>query len=109
MRCFATPLAVLAALCCAQQLAAEDAPRPEPLAQEETASVDVDLGAAADAQAPTRMCFGGYEDGKIIVSQGRVKDAAAETTAKTCRIDGGSDARAPQSPLIAARRFAVLV
>ena len=55
------------------------------------------------------MCFGGYEDGKIIVSQGRVKNATVETTAKTCRIDGGSSARAPQSPLLAARRFAVLV
>lgn len=109
MRCFAPALAVLAALCCAPQAAAENAPRTESLAQEGTASVDVDLGAAADAQAPPRMCFGGYEDGKIIVSQGRVKNAVVETTAKTCRIDGGSSARAPQSPLLAARRFAVLV
>lgn len=67
------------------------------------------MDAAPDPDAPPRMCFGGYEDGKVIVAQGRVKDAAVETTATGCRIDGGSQARAPQSPLIAARRFRVLV
>ena len=108
MRGFSTPLAILAALCCAgfsAAAAAEEAP-PQP---DETATVDAEVGAASDGNTPARMCFGGYEDGKVIVPQGRVKDAAAETTATACRIDGGSHARAPQSPILAARRFGVLV
>ena len=103
MRGFSTPLAILASLCCAGFAAAEEAPPP----QDETATVDAEVGAASDGNAPARMCFGGYEDGKVIVR--RVKDAAAETTATACRIDGGSHARAPQSPILAARRFGVLV
>lgn len=103
MRGFSTLLAILAALCCAAFSAAEEAPPP----QDETASVDADVGAASDGNVPARMCFGGYEDGKVIVR--RVKDATAETTATACRIDGGSHARAPQSPILAARRFGVLV
>lgn len=106
MRGFSTPSAILAALCCAAfsaASAAEEAPPP----QDETASVEAEVGAAADGNTPARMCFGGYEDGKVIVR--RVKDAAAETTATACRIDGGSHARAPQSPILAARRFGVLV
>lgn len=105
MRGFSTPLAILAAVCCAALSAAEEAPPP----QQEPASVDAEVGTASDANTPARMCFGGYEDGKVIVPQGRVKDAAAETTATACRIDGGSHARAPQSPILAARRFGVLV
>lgn len=101
MRGFSTLLAVLAALCCAAFSAAEEAAP----SQDETATVD-EVG-AANANAPARMCFGGYEDGKVIVR--RVKDATAETTATACRIDGGSHARAPQSPILAARRFGVLV
>lgn len=103
MRGFSTFLAVLAALCCAAFSAAEEAPPP----QDEPASVDAEVGAASDGNTPARMCFGGYEDGKVIVR--RVKDATAETTATACRIDGGSHARAPQSPILAARRFGVLV
>ncbi len=105
MRGFSTLLAVLAALCCAVFSAAEEAPP----SQDETASVDAEIGAASDGNVPARMCFGGYEDGKVIVPQGRVKDATAETTATACRIDGGSHARAPQSPILAARRFGVFV
>jgi len=107
MRRFCAPLAVLAALCCAPHVIAEEPLVPQPPPQEEAAGVD--LGGASDVETPPRMCFGGYEDGKIVVSQGRVRDATVETTAKACRIDGGSDARAPQSPLLTARRFAVLV
>ena len=103
MRGFSTLLAVLAALCCAAFSAAEEAPP----SQDETASVEADVGAASDGNTPARMCFGGYEDGKVIVR--RVKDATAETTATACRIDGGSHARAPQSPILSARRFGVLV
>lgn len=108
MRGFSAPITVLAALCCAAFSAATAAEEAPP-AQEKTASVDADIGAASDENAPSRMCFGGYEDGKVIVPQGRVKEAGAETTATACRIDGGSDARAPQSPLLSARRFGALV
>ena len=106
MRGFVAALVALAAVCCADLAGAEEtSPAPD-----DSAAVDVEMDAAPHpADAPPRMCFGGYEDGKVIVAQGRVKDAAAETTATVCRIDGGSQARAPQSPLIAARRFRVLV
>ena len=68
----------------------------------------VPFGDAPAANAPARMCFGGIEDGKVVVPEGRVADAGVETTAGRCRIDGGSDARAPQSPRLAARRFSSL-
>ncbi len=57
--------------------------------------------------ALVRMCYGGLEDGKTIVRQGRIVDAARETTSAGCRIDGGVVGRAPQSPTIAAWRIAV--
>ena len=104
MHCLTVPLAALAAFC-ATHSAATEVPSPAPPAEEEA----VRESATAETDGPLRMCFGGYEDGKVIVTQGRIQDAALETTAQACRIDGGSDARAPQSPLLAARRFAVLV
>lgn len=67
---------------------------------------------AASSETPTggarvRMCFGGLQDGKVVVETS-VKDGSAETTKKRCGIDGGMDARAPRSPRIAARRFRAL-
>lgn len=53
---------------------------------------------------PTRMCYGGLEDGKAVVPTGRLNDAETETTFASCRIDGGAISRAPQSPTIAAGR-----
>lgn len=105
MRCLSAPLAFLAAFCAAASAANEVSP-PAPPAEEDAGHI-VEI-APAEANMPTRMCFGGYEDGKVIVTPGRIQDAALETTAEACRIDGGSDARAPQSPLVAARRFAML-
>lgn len=104
MRWFAAPVFLGCALCAT--LAAAAPAVAAPVASESEREVDRDV---SDARAPTRMCYDGYEDGKVIVRSGRVKDAAAETTLQACRIDGGSDARAPQSPRIAVRRIAVLV
>lgn len=57
---------------------------------------------------PQRVCFGGLEDGKTIVRGGHVIDGATQTTASACRIDGGGAVRSPQSPVIAAKRDAVV-
>ena len=102
MRCLTASLAVLAAFCATQSVADSGSP-PAPVAKEDAAP------AAATEGAPTRMCFGGYEDGKVIVTKDQIQDAALETTAQACRIDGGADARAPQSPVLATRRYAFLV
>ena len=66
----------------------------------------VESSDAPKAHRTARICFGGAEDGKVVVSKGQVEDGVAQTTLEGCRIGGGAHARAPQSPLLAARRFA---
>ena len=66
----------------------------------------VESSDAPKAHRTARICFGGTEDGKVVVSKGQVEDGVAQTTLEGCRIGGGAHARAPQSPLLAARRFA---
>ena len=53
---------------------------------------------------PVRVCYGGLEDGKIIVRSEQAGNNAAKTTLNVCRINGGSIVRAPQSPTLAAKR-----
>lgn len=53
------------------------------------------------------VCFGGLHGGKVIVPDSRVVDEEVETTAKTCRIDGGHRATVPRSPIIPAGSDAI--
>ena len=71
----------------------------EPKAAESTSD-------APKAHRTAQVCFGGAENGKVVVPKGQVEDSVAQTTLEGCRIGGGAHARAPQSPLLAARRFA---
>lgn len=75
------------------------------------AQVSQEPKAAESSDAPkahrtAQVCFGGAENGKVVVSKGQVEDSVVQTTLEGCRIGGGAHARAPQSPLLAARRFA---
>ncbi len=52
-----------------------------------------------------RMCFGGLERGKSIVPADAVRDAATQTTRRSCRANGGTEGRAPRSPSLWAERI----
>ena len=54
------------------------------------------------------VCFGGLQGGKVIVLADRkFYDDDLETTAKACRIDGGSRQTVPRSPIIPAGSDAI--
>ena len=68
-------------------------------------------GSSAAAEVPAKLfkrCYGGLEDGKVIVREDELTDEASQTTHRRCRIDGGSAQRAPRSPSIAASRVLVV-
>lgn len=65
------------------------------------------LGAAVAAEPagdearlePTdNLCFGGLEDGKIIVSEPYLENPYRQTTHLGCEVDGGSPATMPDLP-----------
>ena len=62
------------------------------------------LKGAEQPQAQARACYGGLEDGKVVVRAGRLADEFAETTVERCRVGGGTTGRMPRSPTIAAGR-----
>lgn len=70
-----------------------------------------DTGASASTDVPVKpfqRCYGGLEDGKVILREDELTDDASQTTQRRCRIDGGSVQRAPRSPSIAASRMVVV-
>ena len=95
--------ALLATLVCASLHAAEDAgqagAQPPPRGE-----VSQD---AKQPQPQARACYGGLEDGKVVVRAGRLADEPAETTVERCRVGGGFTDRMPRSPTISAGRPAV--
>ncbi len=89
------------------------AAQPDPVAAgavAQSAKVVQSVKKAPANQGPrslVRRCYGGLEDGKVIVREGQVVDNAVETTLNGCQVDGGAAARAPQSPTISAGRLIV--
>ena len=57
---------------------------------------------AADAEAQVEhsdnLCFGGLEDGKIIVGEQYLKNPYKETTRLGCEVDGGAPVTMPDLP-----------
>lgn len=93
--------AFLCAFACAGLHAADNAAQ---------AGVQPSLGEVSqDAKQPrpqARACYGGLEDGKVVVRAGRLAEPA-ETTVERCRVGGGFTDRMPRSPTISAGRPAV--
>ena len=91
--------ALLGAFACAGANAADRAaPKEQP------GEVSEVLKGAEQPQAQARACYGGLEDGKVVVRAGRLADEFAETTVERCRVGGGITGRMPRSPTIAAGR-----
>ena len=93
--------ALLAAFACAGLHAADDA------GQTGVQPVPLDEVSQDAKQPQARACYGGLEDGKVVVRAGRLADEPAETTVERCRVGGGITGRMPRSPTIAAGRPAV--
>lgn len=55
---------------------------------------------AADArrEPSDNLCFGGLEDGKIIVAEPYLENPYKQTTRLGCEVDGGSPATMPDLP-----------
>ena len=92
--------ALLGALACAGANAADRAAPPK----ERLGEVSEVLKGAEQPQAQARACYGGLEDGKVVVRAGHFADESAETTVERCRVGGGITGRMPRSPTIAAGR-----
>ena len=91
---------LLGALACAGANAADRVDLPK----ERPGEVSEVLKGAEQPQAQARACYGGLEDGKVVVRAGRLADEFAETTVERCRVGGGITGRMPRSPTIAAGR-----
>jgi hypothetical protein len=61
------------------------------------AVTDPDTGAVS-IQPSDNLCFGGLEDGKIIVSEPYLKNPYRETTRLGCEVDGGAPVTMPDLP-----------
>lgn len=92
--------ALLGAFACAGANAADRAAPPEV----RPGKVSEVLNGAEQPQAQARACYGGLEDGKVVVRAGHFADESAETTVERCRVGGGITGRMPRSPTIAAGR-----
>ena len=61
-----------------------------------------DAGNRADGEASVQpsdnLCFGGLEDGKIIVSEPYLQNPYKETTRLGCEVDGGAPVTMPDLP-----------
>ncbi len=53
---------------------------------------------ALTIQPPDNLCFGGLEDGKIIVSEPYLENPYRETTRLGCEVDGGAPVTMPDLP-----------
>lgn len=53
---------------------------------------------AASVQPSDNLCFGGLEDGKIIVSEQFLKNPYRQTTRLGCEVDGGAPVTMPDLP-----------
>jgi hypothetical protein len=53
---------------------------------------------AASIQPSDNLCFGGLEDGKIIVSEPYLTNPYRETTRLGCEVDGGAPVTMPDLP-----------
>ena len=53
---------------------------------------------AVNIQPSDNLCFGGLEDGKIIVSEPYLKNPYKETTRLGCEVDGGAPVTMPDLP-----------
>lgn len=53
---------------------------------------------AVSIQPADNLCFGGLEDGKIIVSEPYLKNPYRETTRLGCEVDGGDPVTMPDLP-----------
>ena len=93
-------VALLGAFACAGASAADRAAPPK----ERPGEASEVLKGAEQPQAQARACYGGLEDGKVVVRAGRLVDEFAETTVERCRVGGGTTGRMPRSPTIAAGR-----
>ena len=52
----------------------------------------------AGARSSDNLCFGGLEDGKIIVSEPYLRNPYRETTRLGCEVDGGVPVTMPDLP-----------
>lgn len=95
--------ALLGAFACAGANAADRAAPPKERPGEASEVLEV-LKGAEQPQAQARACYGGLEDGKVVVRAGHFADESAETTVERCRVGGGITGRMPRSPTIAAGR-----
>jgi hypothetical protein len=75
---------LLAALLLASSLSASAAPADETT--------------EARIEPSDNLCFGGLEDGKIIVGERYLKNPYRETTRLGCEVDGGSPVTMPDLP-----------
>ena len=57
-----------------------------------------DGNGAASIQPSDNLCFGGLEDGKIIVSEPYLQNPYRETTRLGCEVDGGAPVTMPDLP-----------
>lgn len=74
-----------------------------PCALADHATTAPDSTGAAAAGAASRgpsdnLCFGGLEDGKIIVSEPYLENSFKQTTRLGCEVDGGSPVTMPDLP-----------
>lgn len=53
---------------------------------------------APGIEADDNLCFGGLEDGKIIVEERFLESPFRQTTRLGCEVDGGEPARMPDLP-----------
>lgn len=95
--------ALLGAFACAGANAADRATPPKERPGEASEVLEV-LRSIEQPQAQARACYGGLEDGKVVVRAGHFADESAETTVERCRVGGGITGRMPRSPTIAAGR-----
>ena len=52
----------------------------------------------AQAEPSDNLCFGGLEDGKIIVSERFIENPYRQTTRLGCEVDGGAPVTMPDLP-----------
>ena len=57
-----------------------------------------EAGSEAQVEHSDNLCFGGLEDGKIIVGEEYLKNPYKETTRLGCEVDGGAPVTMPDLP-----------
>lgn len=80
------------AACCAAGTVTADAPAPL------NAEPEVRI------EAPENYCFGGIDDGKIIVDESQLDSPFRQTTRLGCEVDGGDPHTMPDLPRPSAER-----